>query len=307
MGRYAIGRLVAGIPVVLGASLLVFGLLFLIPGDPVDALSNGLTLTADQRAGLRASLGLDQPFIVQYGRFLAGAVHGDLGRSLATGRPVALEIETSLPATVELAVASLAIALGLGLGLGTLAALRQGSVWDTLCMIAALGGMSIPSIWLGLLLLMVFSLWLGWLPASGTDGVERLILPAVTLGYGAAAIIARLVRSALLEVLDQEYVRTASAKGLRQSSVVLRHALKNALIPVITLVGVQAGHLLAGAVIVETIFSRQGIGRLLVQALLNRDFPMVQGVVLFVATVYVVLNIGVDLAYGWIDPRIRYS
>jgi peptide/nickel transport system permease protein len=307
VGQYAVARIFTGVPVVIGASFLVFSLLFLIPGDPVDALTNGTALTAEQRASIRVSLGLDQPFLVQYSRYLLGAVHGDLGRSLATGRPVAVEIQTSLPATLQLAAASLVVALGIGLPLGIMAALRHGSVWDSLCMLVALGGVSIPSIWLGLLLLMVFSLWLGWLPASGTDGVQRLVLPALTLGYGAAAVIARLVRSALLEVLGQDYVRTATAKGLTGGAVVLRHALKNALIPVVTVLGVQVGHLLAGAVIVETVFSRQGIGRLLVQALLNRDFPMVQGVVLLVATVYVLLNIGVDLAYGWIDPRIRYG
>lgn len=307
MAHYVFARVLAGVPVIVGASFLVFWLLFLIPGDPLDAFTNGTTLTADQRSSIRTSLGLDQPFVVQYARYAAGAIRGDLGRSLATSRPVALEIQTSLPPTLQLAAASLVIAVGIGLGLGTLAALRHGTPWDTLAMVAAVGGISIPSVWLGLLLLMMFSLWLGWLPASGTEGPEHLVLPALTLGYGGAAVIARLVRSTLLEVLGQEFIRTAAAKGLSEQTLVVRHALKNALIPLLTVVGVQAGHLLAGAVIVETIFSRQGIGRLLVQALLNRDFAMAQGVVLFVATVYVLLNIAIDLAYGWLDPRIRYS
>jgi ABC-type dipeptide/oligopeptide/nickel transport system permease component len=238
---------------------------------------------------------------------LVAAIPVLLGASISSRRPVSLEITSQLPSTLQLAAVSMTISVVLGFLLGTVAALRHNTIWDTVIMAVAMGGVAVPSFWLGMLLLLVFSLWLGWLPPTGSDGIERLVMPAVALGYSASAVVARMVRSSMLEVLHQDYLRTARAKGLADSAVVVRHALKNALIPVITLLGVQAGFLIANAVVVETVFSRQGIGRLLVQGLNTRDFPVVQGVVLVIAIMYVLLNLLVDLTYAWIDPRIRYS
>jgi peptide/nickel transport system permease protein len=307
--RYLVTRLLAAIPVLVGASVLVFAMLAFIPGDPVDVIlgASGASVTAEQRTALRAQLGLNDPLPVRYVHFVGNALQGDLGRSISSRRPVVLEIATQIPSTLQLAAAGMTISVALGFLLGTIAAVRHNTVWDTVIMVVALGGVAIPSFWLGMLLLLVFSLWLGWLPPAGSDGLERLIMPAIALGYGASAVVARLVRSSMLEVLSQDFLRTARAKGFSDSAVVVRHAVKNALIPVVTLLGVQAGFLIANAVVVETVFSRQGIGRLLVQGLSNRDFPVVQGVVLVIAALYVVLNLLVDLAYAWIDPRIRYG
>ena len=309
MTRYLITRLVAAIPVLFGASIVVFAMLAFIPGDPVDVIlgASGGSITPEQRSALREQLGLNDPLPVRYLHFVGSALQGDLGRSISSRRPVVVEIATQLPSSIQLAAAGMTISVALGFVLGTIAAVRHNTVWDTAIMVLALGGVAIPSFWLGMLLLLVFSLWLGWLPPGGSDGIERLIMPAAALGYGAAAVVARLVRSSMLEVLNQDYLQTARAKGLTDRAVVVRHALKNALIPVVTLLGVQAGFLIANAVVVETVFSRQGIGRLLVQGLSNRDFPVVQGVILVIAALYVVLNLVVDLTYAWIDPRIRYS
>jgi len=307
--HYLVTRLLAAIPVLFGASVLVFAMLAFIPGDPVDVIlgASGASVTAEQRTALRAQLGLNDPLPVRYVHFVGNALQGDLGRSISSRRPVVLEIATQIPSTLQLAVAGMTISVALGFLLGTIAAVRHNTLWDTVIMVVALGGVAIPSFWLGMLLLLVFSLWLGWLPPAGSDGLERLIMPAIALGYGASAVVARLVRSSMLEVLSQDFLRTARAKGFTDRAVVVRHAVKNALIPVVTLLGVQAGFLIANAVVVETVFSRQGIGRLLVQGLSNRDFPVVQGVVLVIAALYVVLNLLVDLAYAWIDPRIRYG
>jgi ABC-type dipeptide/oligopeptide/nickel transport system permease component len=243
---------------------------------------------------------------VQYGRFLWALLHLDLGTSLQTHRPVLSEILTFLPATLQLTVAAMIFAIVIGVTLGTIAAVRAHTWIDTLTSVLALGGVSIPLFWLGLVLLLIFSVMLGLVPSTGTEGLNRLFLPAFTLGYSAAAIIARLTRSALLEVLSQEYVVTARSKGLRERLVIGRHALRNALIPVITIVGLQVGTLLSGAVIVETVFSRQGVGRLLVGGIQNRDAPLVQGTIMFIATGYVLINIFTDILYAYVDPRIRY-
>lgn len=309
MTRYLVTRLLAAIPVLFGASVLVFAMLAFIPGDPVDVIlgASGASVTAEQRTALREQLGLNDPLPVRYAHFVGNALQGDLGRSISSRRPVVLEIATQIPSTLQLAAAGMTISVALGFLLGTIAAVRHNTLWDTAIMVVALGGVAIPSFWLGMLLLLVFSLWLGWLPPAGSDGLERLIMPAIALGYGASAVVARLVRSSMLEVLSQDFLRTARAKGFTDNAVVVRHAVKNALIPVVTLLGVQAGFLIANAVVVETVFSRQGIGRLLVQGLSNRDFPVVQGVVLVIAALYVLLNLLVDLAYAWIDPRIRYG
>jgi len=307
VGTYILKRLLAAIPILIGISALVFFSLKLVPGDSLSAITGDAVIGKEEADRLREQYGLNDPLHVQYLRFVGRAIQGDLGRSLQFKRPVIDEIGAQLPATLQLTAAAMVIALTVGLSLGILAAIRPHSLLDALTMSIAMAGVSFPSFWVGLMLLLIFSLALGWLPATGTEGIERLIMPAATLGFGAAAIIARLTRSSLLEVLQQQFIVTARAKGLSFAKVVFRHALRNALIPVVTIVGLQFGNLLAGAVVIETVFSRQGIGRLLVTAILGRDFPLVQGVILFVASVYVIVNLLVDLSYALIDPRIRYA
>ena len=305
MLTWILRRILAVVPVLFGVTLAVFSMLFLVPGDPVKMMLAEFVTNPDQVAQMRAQLHLDEPILKQYGRFVVNAARGDLGTSIRSRRPVTIEIGENLASTAQLALAAMAVAVGLGIPLGLLAALSRNSWLDVASMGGALLGVSMPSFWLGLLLIFVFSLHLAWFPATGGGDLHHLILPAVTLGMIAAAIIARLTRSSMLEVLGQDYVRTARAKGLGGFAVVVRHALKNALIPIITIFGLQFGNLLAGAVIVETVFSRPGLGRLIVGGILNKDFPLVQGVVLFVATVYVLINVLVDVAYAYADPRIR--
>ena len=307
MARYISARLLVTVPVVFGVILAVFSMLFLIPGDPVKIMLSEFATSPEQIARMQAQLHLNEPLPEQFGRFVWGAVQGNLGESIRDRRPVRAEILEVLPATAQLAVTALVLSGLLGITLGIVAAVRQNSWWDIGSMVVALIGVSIPSFWLGLLLILIFSLHLGWLPATGGGGLEHLVLPACALGAGAAAIIARLTRSTMLEVLRMEYMTTARAKGLTGAGVVLGHGLKNALIPIITIFGLQFGSLLAGTVIIETVFGRPGIGRLLVGAILYKDFPLVQGVVLFVAVGYVLINLAVDVIYAAIDPRIRYG
>jgi peptide/nickel transport system permease protein len=302
---YVARRVLAVVPVLFGVTLAVFSMLFLVPGDPVKMMLAEFVTNADQVAQMRAQLHLDEPILEQYGRFVGRAVRGDLGTSIRSRRPVTTEIMENLGSTAELALASLAVAIALGIPLGLVAALGRNSSVDVVSMMVALLGVSMPSFWLGLLLIFGFSLHLGWLPATGGGDLAHLVLPSLTLGAIASAIIARLTRSSMLEVLGQDYVRAARAKGLGGWSVVVRHALKNALIPVVTIFGLQFGNLLAGAVIVETVFSRPGLGRLIVGGILSKDFPLVQGTVLFVAVTYVMINVVVDAAYAVVDPRIR--
>jgi len=298
-------RVLAIVPVLFGVTLAVFSMLFLVPGDPVKMMLAEFVTNPDQVAQMRAQLHLDEPILQQYGRFVANAARGDLGTSIRSRRPVTTEIGENVASTAQLAVAAMLVAVAVGVPLGLLAALSRNSWLDVASMGTALLGVSMPSFWLGLLLIFVFSLHLGWFPATGGGDLRHLVLPSVTLGTIAAAIIARLTRSSMLEVLGQDYVRTARAKGLGGFAVVVRHALKNALIPIITIFGLQFGNLLAGAVIVETVFSRPGLGRLIVGGILSKDFPLVQGTVLFVATAYVLINLLVDIAYAYADPRIR--
>jgi len=302
---YIARRVLAVAPVLFGVTLAVFSMLFLVPGDPVKIMLAEFVTTPEQIARMRAQLHLDEPVLQQYGRFVGNALRGDLGTSIRSRRPVTQEIGDNLASTAQLALASMAVAVALGIPLGLIAALVRNSWLDVASMGVALLGVSMPSFWLGLLLIFTFSLHLGWFPATGGGDLLHLVLPAVTLGAIASAIIARLTRSSMLEVLGQDYVRTARAKGLAGWSVVLRHALKNALIPVLTIFGLQFGNLLAGTVIVETVFSRPGLGRLIVGGILAKDFPLVQGTVLFVATVYVLINVIVDVTYAVADPRIR--
>ena len=300
-------RVLAVVPVLFGVTLAVFSMLFLVPGDPVKMMLAEFVTNPDQIAQMRAQLHLDEPILQQYGRFVGNAVRGDLGTSIRSRRPVATEIAENVGSTAQLALASMAVAIGLGIPLGLVAALGRNSWLDVAAMMVALLGVAMPSFWLGLLLIFGFSLHLGWFPATGGGDLHHLVLPAVTLGMIAAAIIARLTRSSMLEVLGQDYVRTARAKGLAWWGVVVRHALKNALIPIVTIFGLQFGNLLAGAVIVETVFSRPGLGRLVVGGILAKDFPLVQGAVLFVAVTYVLINVLVDVAYAFVDPRIRVA
>ena len=289
-----------------GVSVVVFSIVHLLPGDPVLAILSGANATPEQERELRAQLRLDDPLPVQYARFITRAIGGDFGRSIFTRRPVSEEIAEQLPSTLELAATAIGIAIVVGLTLGLLAAVWHNTWVDRAAMLVALGGVSMPSFWLGLLLIFVFSLQLGWLPATGQGGVSRLLLPAATIGLNYSAVIARLVRSSLLEVLGNGYISTARAKGLSEWGVTLKHALGNALIPVTTIIGVQLGNLLAGTIIVETVFSRRGMGRLAVTAVLDKDYPLIQGVVLVSALGYVLTNLLVDLSYAALDPRIRH-
>lgn len=307
MNIYIARRLFQAIPVLLGVSLLVFSMLHLVPGDPVKMMLSEFATNPEQLEKLRSQLHLDEPLPQQFGRFLAGAVRGDLGYSIRSKRPVTTEIMENLPATLELTLAGLLVAVLLGVPLGIVAAVKQHSWADTGSMVLALIGVSMPSFWLGLLMIFTFSLRWPLFPATGGGDWKHLVLPAITLGLGASAIIARLTRSSMLEVLRQEFVTTARAKGLREGSVIARHAFKNALIPVITVFGLQFGQLLAGTVVIETVFSRPGIGRLIVGAIISKDFPLVQGIVLVVAVSYVLVNLVVDIAYAFLDPRIRYT
>ena len=307
MYAYTARRLLSALPVLIGVSVLVFLMLHLVPGDPVTLMLADFQTNPEQLALLQSQLHLDEPLPKQYGRFVWGALRGDLGYSIRSKRPVATEIADNLPSTIGLATAGLAVAILLGVPLGILAATKQYSWLDAGSMLFALFGVAMPNFWLGLLIMLVFSLKLRLLPATGGGDLKHLIMPALTLGMGASAIIARLARSSMLEVLRQEYVTVARAKGLSELQVILRHALKNSLIPVVTIFGLQFGQLLGGAVVVEIVFSRPGLGRLLVDGILTKDFPLVQGVVLVVATSYVLVNLVVDLSYGFLDPRIRYD
>lgn len=306
MLTYVRRRLLLSVPVVFGVSVVVFSIVHLLPGDPVLAILSGANPTPEQVAELRAQLRLEDPLVVQYLRFVGRVLVGDFGRSIYSKRPVIDEIADQLPATLQLAGAAILIATVMGLVLGILAAVRHNTWVDRLAMLLALAGVSMPSFWLGLILIFTFSLQLGWLPATGHGGLSRLILPAATIGLNYSAVIARLVRSSLLEVLGNNYVVSARAKGLSEWPVVLKHALGNALIPVTTIIGVQLGNLLAGTIIVETVFSRQGMGRLAVTAVLDKDYPLIQGVVLVSAIGYVLVNLLVDLAYCVLDPRLRH-
>src|SRR5215207_6865040 len=302
-------RLVESVPVLILASMVVFSMLHLVPGDPVDAMmgaaafqSGGRQEVVDQ---IRNELGLNDPLPIQFIRWAGGALVGDLGMSYVRRTPVTDLILERLPSTVELAAASMLLAATFGLGLGLLAALKRNTPIDGLVMLVSLGGVSMPGFWLSMLLILVFSVLLGLVPATGSGGLDRLILPAIALGYEGVALIARLTRASMLEVLGRPYITTARAKGLRERAVVLRHALPNALIPVVTVLGLQLGRLLAGSVIVETVFARQGIGQRAVEAILQKDFPLVQGIILFTACTYVMTNLVVDVSYGYLNPRIR--
>lgn len=308
MLSYIRHQLLLAIPVLLGVSVLVFVMLSLAPGSAADimVMSAGTGGSAEDLRKLRQSLGLDDPLPVQYGRFLVRAVQGDLGRSIRTNRPVGEVIAEAMPNTIELAITSLLISVLLGVVLGIIAGVRRGTWIDSGSMALALMGWSIPNFFLGILLLLVFAVQLGWFPITGQGGLERLVLPSLTLGLGSAGLIARLTRTEIVEQMGKEYVVTARAKGLQERVVILRHVLRNSLISVVTVIGLQFGRLLGGTVIIETVFARQGIGRVAVDALLARDMPVVQGSVLLLAIIFVLTSLAVDVAYGYLDPRIRF-
>lgn len=317
MGRYLATRLIGAIPTLLGVSVLTFLFIRLIPGDAITArLGTSTVLTPEQLASLRAYFGLDQPLYQQYWTWLTSLLHGDFGYSIRTGRPVLVEIAERLPATLELAAAATLIAVLIGLPLGLLSAMRSRSRVDVVARIGGLIGLSLPSFWLGTLIIVLFSLYLRWLPNTGgyvdfirdpLGNLALIVLPAVTLGVALAAATMRMTRSAMLDVLGADYVRTAWAKGLPRGVIIRRHVLKNGLIVVVTLLGIQVGQLLGGAVVVEEIFSIPGVGRMLLAAIVQRDYALVQGGVLVIAILFVLVNIFVDLLYGYLDPRIRLT
>jgi peptide/nickel transport system permease protein len=283
---------------------LIFFLIHFIPGDPVELMLGETASKADLES-LRSDLGLDRPVAEQFGSFLIGLVRGDMGESFFYRKPVRQVILEKLPATLELAAAAMLLALVIALPLGIVAAVRKDSLADRGAMIASLVGISMPNFWLGPLLIILFSLKLGWLPVSGREGPASIILPAVTLGTALAALLSRMTRSAMLDVLGEDYLRTARAKGLSEGAVIVRHALRNALLPVLTIVGLQFGALLSGAVITENVFAWPGIGTLLIQAINARDYPLVQGCVLVISLGYVAANFLTDLLYALSDPRVK--
>lgn len=308
MFQYLARRLLLIIPILLGVSVIVFGIMHLTPGDPA-LLMLGENATQEQYANLREQLGLNEPVVVQYAIWLGRMVQLDLGRSIRSNRPVLEELLARFPATVELASVAIGLAVLIGIPIGIFSATRPDSFADNVATVGALGGLAMPVFWQGLMMILIFSVWLEWFPSSGRVGQEPwwqyYILPALTLGTSAVAAITRMMRSTMLETIDQDFIRTARAKGVLRASVLYRHALRNALLPVVTVIGLQFGNLLAGAVITETIFAWPGIGRLAVDAIRSKDFPVVQGVVMMFAVTYALVNLFVDVLYAYIDPRVR--
>lgn len=310
LAAFLVHRLLLAVPVVLGVTLVTFVLMHIVPGDPVALLMEEKVAATDPAAArlIRAKWGLNDPVPIQYLKFVRNAVTGDLGISYRTDQPVLRSVLERFPATARLAGAALAVALLLGIPTGIVAALRQNTVLDALSIMIATVGVSMPSFWLGLLMIYLLAVQLRWVPPSGYGpAIPYLIMPALTLGIGLSAVIARLTRSSMLEVLRQDFVRTARAKGLAEPRVILHHALRNAAIPIVTVIGVQLSGLLSGAVITERVFSWPGVGRLLVDSISVRDLPMAQGCVLLIAAIFIGLNLLVDLSYAWFDPRIRYT
>ncbi|SNS56316.1 peptide/nickel transport system permease protein [Anaerovirgula multivorans] len=305
MHKYILRRLLMLMPVMLGVSFIVFTMMHITPGDPARIML-GESAPLEEVEKFREELGLNDPFLIQYGRFVKNLViHQDMGRSYTSKRPVIEEILIRFPTTLKLATLGIVVAVLLGIPAGIISATRQYSIFDNTSMVAALLGVSMPNFWQGLMLILLFSVKLGWLPSSGFSSWKEMILPALTLGTSSAAIITRMTRSSMLEVIRQDYIRTARAKGQVESVVVNRHALKNALIPIVTVIGLQFGYLLGGAVLTESIFSISGVGRLMVESISARNFPVVQGGVLFIALTFSIVNLLVDILYAFLDPRIK--
>ena len=307
MKSYLLRRILYLLPVILGVSIITFGLINLAPGDPAEIIlrADGMEPTKEAVAVLREELGLNDPVYIQYGRWLWGVLHLDLGESFRTGNPVAEELFSRLPATLELTCAALVFMVILAVPAGILSALYHHTFVDHLSRLCALLGASLPGFWLGLMLIYFFSVKLGLLPVMGRGGLRHLILPAVTLGFGMAAVYARILRAGMLEVLGQDYIKVARAKGLKEKWVIGRHALKNAILPTVTLFGMSVGYLLGGTVIVETVFAWPGVGKFAVDAIFNRDYTVIQGYAFFMALVFVLVNLLVDISYVFLDPRVR--
>ncbi len=307
MTRYAARRLLITIPTILAITVLVFSMLQLVPGDPAEIFLGERQSSPELLEQVRHDMGLDRPLHEQYLSYLWGVLHGDLGVSLYNNQPVVQLILDALPHTLELSLTAMLVSTILGTALGVLAALKHNTWVDSLAMVFALLGVSTPVFWLGLMLIFFFSVRLQWFPPMGQGDLNRLVLPALALSLLSSATLARLVRSSMLEVMNEDYIRTARAKGLRERSLIIRHALRNALIPAITVLGLQFGGLLSGAVLTETIFARAGLGRMYVESILNLDITLVQGLTLILAVCIILTNILVDLSYSFLDPRIRYE
>lgn len=304
MYKFILKRLLMLIPIIIGVTFLVYFILSFTPGDPV-AIILGVEATEEAIKEVREQLGLDQPVIVQYLMYMAKLCRGDMGQSYAKGRDVATEIINAFPPTIKLTFWGMLVAVAIAIPIGIVSATKQYSIIDNVCMVVALLGVSMPSFWLGLLLILEFSLNLGWVPSGGIASWKSYILPSISLGTSSAAIVTRMTRSSMLDVIRQDYIRTAKAKGVDNGTVIRKHALRNALIPVVTIVGMQVGGMLGGAVLTETVFSIPGIGRLLVDGIKTKDTPMILGCLISTTICFSVINLGVDILYGFIDPRIK--
>ncbi|NQX59814.1 ABC transporter permease [Paenibacillus qinlingensis] len=305
MSRILTERLLVSLLVILGSLILVFCILYVLPGDPVLSMIDPSSMSPEAIANLRHQLGLNEPFYVQFGHYFMAMIHGDFGKSLLNSEPVLSKILKHLPATLALTLASTLISTIIGVGLGVLSAVHRNRWIDVVARIVGLFGISMPTFWSGILLILIFSVSLGWFPAMGSKGFITLVLPSLTLGFVGAGFIVRMVRNSMLEVINEHFIVTLRAKGLSERLVMYRHAFRNALIPAITIIGIHIGDLMAGTVVIETVFSRQGIGRILADAIMSKDLPVVQGVVFFSAIIYVIVNLLVDISYVFIDPRVR--
>lgn len=306
MLRYVLGRMTLTVPVLVGAAVLIFLLMQLVPGDAVSAvMAGGAKLSPEQQMEMREAFGLNRPVLVQLGDYLWGLIQGDLGRSTRSDRAVLSLVAAQIPSTLILVAAGMVVAIFVGVPLGVLAARRRNTFVDTLAMGTAVLGLSVPQFWFGLMLILLFAVNLGWFPALSSGGFNGLVLPAVTLGIAEAAILARLVRSSLIESLEQDYIATARAKGASDRRVTWRHGLRNALVPVVTMIGLQVGNLLGAAVVIEMLFARQGLGQLVVNSILRRDLPVLQGSILILASLFVIINVIVDILYKVLDPRVK--
>jgi peptide/nickel transport system permease protein len=306
MARYIVKRIIFMLPVLLLLSIIVFIITQLTPGSPVDLIAGPLA-TQEVRDRITAELGLDQPLPVQYFKWLSNLLRGNMGRSIISKRPVSSLIVENLPMTLELGLFSWLLAYAISIPLGIISAVKQYSFWDNACMLFAIVGVTIPDFWLSLMLILFFGATLRWFPIAGYGGIKYLILPSMALALGRMALLARIIRASMLEVLNNDYIRTARAKGIDERNVIVRHGFRNALLPIISIAGLQLGYLLGGAVIVETIFARPGLGRLIIKSISSRDFPVVQGTVLVLGISILIVNLITDLTYAFIDPRIRYA
>lgn len=307
MARTLTWRVLTSLLVIVGSLVLVFSILYVLPGDPTDNMVDPSMATPEVIANLRHELGVDQPFHIQFLRYFGSILQGDFGTSLINSDPVLPKIVESFPATLALTAASSMVSIIVGILLGVLSAIHRNKAIDIIARIVGLFGISMPTFWSGILLILIFSITLGWFPAMGSDGWKTLVLPALALGMVGAGFIVRMVRNSMLDVISEQFIVTLRSKGLAERAVMYRHALRNALIPAVTMIGMLVGEMLAGTVVIETVFSRQGIGRIIADAIMAKDLPVVQGVILFSAIIYVIVNLIVDISYALIDPRVRRS